>query len=74
MTNATKWEYRIESFGGAFKRFRDEEMEDILNQWGIEGWEVFAYYQVYGSNKVTVVAKRPAGARSGRREREEYTW
>ena len=58
MKEPTRWEYKIETFGTAFKRPKDTEIEDILNAWGADGWETFQVIQPQGSNKITLVAKR----------------
>lgn len=52
-----KWEYRVQTIGG-FMGTKDEEIEETLNNWGLEGWEAFQVYTPYGSGKVTIVAKR----------------
>ena len=53
-----KWEYRVQTIGSLFGT-RDEAIESLLNQWGVEGWEVTHVYTPEGSGKVTIVAKRP---------------
>jgi hypothetical protein len=57
-TDLQKWEYRVQTIGSLFGT-RDEAIEDTLNQWGEEGWEVTHVYTPEGSGKVTIVAKRP---------------
>ncbi len=53
-----KWEYRVQTIGSIFGT-KDEDIEDILNEWGEEGWEAINVYTPAGSGKVTIVAKRP---------------
>jgi hypothetical protein len=53
-----KWEYRVKTIGSLFGT-RDENIEDTLNEWGEEGWKVFAVYTPEGSGKVTIVGRRP---------------
>jgi hypothetical protein len=53
-----KWEYRVQTIGSIFGT-KDEHIEEILNEWGDEGWEVTHVYTPEGSGKVTIVAKRP---------------
>ena len=53
-----KWEYRVKTIGSLFGT-RDEAIEDTLNEWGEEGWKVFAVYTPEGSGKVTIAARRP---------------
>ena len=52
------WEYRVQTVGSIFGT-KDELIQDVLNQWGEEGWEAINVYTPYGSGKVTLVAKRP---------------
>jgi len=59
MPEASRWEYRVQNFGTVWRGPRDEELEQMLNAWGEEGWEVVGITSRENSNKVTVVAKRP---------------
>jgi hypothetical protein len=52
------WEYRVQTVGGIF-RTKDEEIQEILDEWGSEGWEAFSVYHTADSARVTIVAKRP---------------
>jgi hypothetical protein len=52
------WEYRVQTVGGLFGT-KDELIQDVLNEWGSEGWEVINVFAPQGSGKVTIVAKRP---------------
>ena len=41
MTEEMKqWEYRVQQVGGFFKGVPADELEELLNTWGVEGWEV----------------------------------
>ncbi len=53
------WEYRVESIGSSFSGYKEEQLADLLNAWGKEGWEVINVLTYHSTNKVTVVAKRP---------------
>lgn len=61
------WEYRVETIGSTFKGTSDSDVEEFLNDWGKDGWDVIAFHPIYGSNKITIVAKREI-ADSGRRK------
>lgn len=63
-----QWEYRVQTVGGFFKGVPAEELEDLLNEWGAEGWEVVSTHIIENANKINVIAKRPL-TRSVRRER-----
>jgi len=52
-----QWEYRVLTIGNVFGT-RDENIEAILNEWGIEGWDAIHVYTPSQSSKVTIVAKR----------------
>jgi len=69
MSELLMWEYRTETLGAALSGPKDQELEDLLNQWGCEGWEVISAFALSGSNKIKVIAKRPLSERS-RRQRE----
>ncbi len=62
-----QWEYRVDTIGGIFGT-QDEHIQATLNEWGEEGWEAVTLYTQYGSEKVTMLAKRPLSA-SARRQR-----
>jgi hypothetical protein len=60
-----QWEYRVLTIGNVFGT-KDENIEDTLNEWGLEGWEAIHVYTPSQSNKVTIVAKRQVTAASRR--------
>jgi hypothetical protein len=60
MTNEIeKWEYRAETFGGFWKGIKMEDVQEILNQWGEQGWEVVSATGFEHYNNIHVIAKRP---------------
>ncbi len=61
-----QWEYRVQTVGSAFTGARDEQIEAMLNEWGMEGWEAVNVYAPPQSHKVTLVAKRQVSAVSRR--------
>lgn len=63
-----KWEYRVQTVGGFFKGVPAEELEELLNEWGVDGWEVVSTHILENANKINVIAKRPL-SRTTRRER-----
>jgi len=68
MAEPSKWEYRVTTLGNGWSSPKDEEMEELLNDLGDEGWEIIALHNVQTSSKVRVTAKRPLTLRT-RRER-----
>ena len=54
-----KWEYRVQSVGGFFKGVPADELEELLNEWGMDGWEVVSTHILENANKINVIAKRP---------------
>ena len=54
-----KWEYKVLTIGSGIFGTKAENIEETLNTLGIEGWEAIAVYTPYGSEKITIVAKRP---------------
>ncbi|GJQ52530.1 MAG: hypothetical protein HKUEN02_13770 [Anaerolineaceae bacterium] len=59
------WEYRVQSIGSIFGA-KDEDIQEKLDEWGLEGWEAINVYTPYGSGKITMVAKRPLTERARR--------
>lgn len=54
-----QWEYRVQTIGGFFTGIKADEMEDLLNGWGEDGWEVVSTHIIENANKVNIIAKRP---------------
>lgn len=54
-----KWEYRVQTVGGFWSGVKAEELEQLLNDWGLEGWEVVSTHILESQNKINVIAKRP---------------
>ncbi|HRQ31553.1 MAG TPA: hypothetical protein PLM89_00445 [Anaerolineales bacterium] len=52
------WEYRVQSIGSIFGA-KDEDIQEKLDEWGLEGWEAINVYTPYESGQITMVAKRP---------------
>jgi hypothetical protein len=66
MTEALLWEYRVQTIGTVFGT-KDEQIQALLNEWGLEGWEATQVYTPSQSSKVTVVAKRQLSEATRRR-------
>ncbi len=60
-----QWEYRVQTIGSMFGS-KDEDIQEKLDEWGLEGWEAINVYTPYGSGKITMVAKRPLTERARR--------
>jgi hypothetical protein len=54
-----KWEYRVETVGTFWSGVKADVLQDLLNQWGEDGWEVGSTHILENVNKVNVIAKRP---------------
>lgn len=74
MTELIQWEYRVRTFGSFWKAVRAEELEQLLNEWGEDGWEVVSTYTIENSNKINVIAKRPLTADVRRRRSMPGSW
>ncbi len=69
MADETKlWEYRVQTVGGFFKGVPADELEELLNEWGVDGREVVSTHILENANEINVIAKRPL-TRTTRRER-----
>ena len=53
-----QWEYRVQTVGGFFSGVKAEELEELLNEWGEDGWEVISTHIIENANKINVIAKR----------------
>ncbi len=74
MDEIIRWEYRLETIGSAWKSTPAEAIQEMLNDWGGEGWEVIAFHPIQGSNKITIVAKRVASSRRPRKTIANLQW
>ena len=54
-----QWEYRVQTVGGFFSGVKAEELEELLNEWGEDGWEVVSTHIIENANKINVIARRP---------------
>jgi hypothetical protein len=63
-----QWEYRVQTVGGFFTGVKADALEELLNQWGADGWKVVSTHIIENANKINVIAKRPM-TRTTRRER-----
>lgn len=61
-----QWEYRVVTAGSTFSQPKDDVLETMLNELGIEGWEVVAVHNQEGNNKVRIIAKRQMEGRHRR--------
>lgn len=66
MSTLQRWEYRFETLGSAFSRPKDEQIEDLLNEWGEDGWELVSFS--VESSKLLFLARRPL-TQTARRQR-----
>jgi hypothetical protein len=53
-----KWEYRVQTVGSFWSGVKADELEQLLNEWGEEGWEVVSTHILENTNKINVIAKR----------------
>jgi hypothetical protein len=68
MPDETKlWEYRVQTVGSFWTGVKADELEQLLNEWGEEGWEVVSTHILENMNKINVIAKRPLTDRARRR-------
>ena len=67
MAEETKqWEYRVQTVGGFWSGVKADELEQLLNEWGVEGWEVVSTHIIENVNKINVIAKRPLSSATRR--------
>lgn len=68
-----QWEYRVQTVGAFFSGVKAEALEELLNEWGEDGWEVVSTHIIENANKINVIAKRPLTDRV-RRERSRPSY
>jgi hypothetical protein len=66
----TYWEYRTQQIGSIWKQIKDDELQEMLNEWGEDGWEVFQVVSLVNNYKLLIVARRPLSASARRKLRE----
>lgn len=66
MDEKVYWEYRAENIGNGWRNPKPEEIQEALNEWGLDGWEVITISHTPGG-AVTVVAKRRLSEANRRR-------
>ena len=64
MDECPKWEYRVQTFGGVLRDVKDQKLQDMLNEWGVEGWEVISAIAPDNSSAVRVIARRVLTSRA----------
>jgi hypothetical protein len=70
MNAPEKWEYHVEEVGTFWNGVKPEEMQELLNAMGQDGWILVSAFPIQGSNKVTLIARRPLTTRPAR----QSTW
>lgn len=59
MPENNKWHYHVITVGSVLSSPKDEDLEELLNELGNQGWEIFAIHHHEGSNKLRMVGKKP---------------
>ncbi len=58
MPEKTQWEYLAMTMGSFWSPGKDEQIVQLLNEIGEQGWEVISVYPMENSQKSRVIAKR----------------
>ena len=61
------WQYQVEQFGSAFKPAKPAEVELLLNEAALEGWELSHTVSMSSGNKLLVILRRPISERERKR-------
>ena len=67
MAEKIQWEYRIDVFGSVWRGLKPENVEQYLNDLGLEGWEVVNLHHPHNSNRVWITIKRSLSDSTRRR-------
>lgn len=54
-----QWEYRVQTVGSIWTGVKADDLQELLNAWGVDGWEVISTHLLENQNKINVIAKRP---------------
>jgi hypothetical protein len=65
-----KWEYKVLREGIGLRGFRVESIEEELNLWGQEGWELVGVTR--HQSEFVAVFKRPIGTSKRREPRDSW--
>ena len=63
----TKCEYHVYSLGSILRAPKEEEVTELLDEWGEDGWELVSAVRGESTNRLTLIAKRPLTTASRRR-------
>ncbi len=66
----TRWKYKVLKYSIGLKGFRAESVEEELNLWGEEGWELVGVTR-YQAEFVAVL-KQPVGASRQREPKDRW--
>ena len=61
-----QWEYLVHNLGSVLKSPKEEELGELLDEWGEDGWELISAFRGENSNRLTLIAKRPLTTTSRR--------
>jgi hypothetical protein len=64
--DVANWEYRVQTVGSFWSGVKADELEQLLNEWGEEGWEVVSTHILENTSKINVIAKRPLSSMTRR--------
>ncbi len=54
-----QWEYRVQTVGSIWTGVKADDLQELLNAWGVDGWEVISTHLLENQNKINVIARRP---------------
>lgn len=73
MDELKNWEYRVKSFGNAWKSAKPEEINEELDILGAEGWEVVSSCFNPGGSIMVIAKRLLTDANKRRKTRQLYT-
>lgn len=72
MADTTLWEYHSITLGSFWSHPKDEEIEEVLNELGAEGWEAVNAFAQNNTNHFRIILKRPLSPDDARRYRRGW--
>jgi hypothetical protein len=61
-----KWEYHVEEVGSFWSGAKPEELQELLNAMGQDGWKLVSAVPIQNTNKIVLIARRPLTSRPAR--------
>ena len=73
MDELKSWEYQVKTFGHTWKSAKPEEINEELDIWGAEGWEVVSSCFNPGGSMLVIAKRLLTDSNKRRKTRQIYS-